>query len=225
MIKTDRTIKTDPPNIPAPHSISHEPGGTDEIRQILNCRIYKPSVQVTEASDTTEYSTFSTTYVLVKTFTITDRKVRRVRFDARVGAEASWYVKITFYDGTTEYLVQELSGTNTTYATFYTRFFSCPTGTIRVYLRTTVETSAALIKNIYVYTYPSYYTLTRSTNENIITMIGKANNYHYAFYESADVVILFTTVTADTIVLQFTGTNIMFLSTSTDMFVLFSGVV
>ena len=207
------------------HGVTHEPDGTDEIRQLVSYRIYKPSTVTTEVADTTEYTTTSTTYVLLASYTLTDRKIRKIQFDVRGTYGGYVRCKITLYYNTTEYTLKEVSIPNTTYTTFSTSIYSMPGGTIRVYACVEVDGEIVYVRNIYVYTYSPYYTLTRSSSANIVVFIGKANNYSYLLYDSIAGLMTFTTPTTDTTFIQFTSTNIMFLTVDTDMIVLFSGVV
>jgi len=124
-----------------------------------------------------------------------------------------------------EYMVGTYSGTNIAYESHYSTFFICPSGEIRIYLATSSSDYTAYVTNIYVYMFTPYYTFIRSSDANIVMLIAKANNYGYAVHEPADSFIVFTIPNTDTSVIQFTGTNITFLSILTDVIVLFSGVV
>jgi hypothetical protein len=152
-----------------------------------------------EAQDTTEYSTTSTSFVLAKTINITGGKLRYITTECKTADYLdTFYLKLTYYDGTTEYTIVNTSfKPGTSYTTYTWTYFFSKSGVIRVYICISPYYSgdSAYIRTVCVYESTDYTSFTRTSSSNIVSLIGYANYYYYILIDSTDNFGLSTQVT------------------------------
>jgi hypothetical protein len=168
---------------PSTHGQTHEPGGTDEVKHIPSHKVVKPQTWATEISDTTEYTVSALNWTLMTTKTVSGNKIRRISLQLK-SVSGSACLKVTFYDGSTEYTIKDYFETlSTTYVTFTTDPFYSASGTIKFYGYSSTG-DPIYLTNITITYATSYVEYTRVSSTNMIAVITPANQCYITIRSS-----------------------------------------
>jgi hypothetical protein len=206
-----------------PHRTTHEPGGTDIIKQINSLRKYPVSSFATEVSDANTYSTTSTTAVKLVSYSITSKKVRRVKLTASVPTiAAAEYVEVRYWDGSTETVINSWYNMASSPQIYQTDYFWCDVGEIRIYAWD-FNGYGVSVSNIYIYAADPTLEYTTTVTTEIAVIIGNANDYGYLLTTSTSKYGKITIVAASIQTVKMTSDTLRIIAINCDIFVLISG--